>query len=141
MTRRSVSKAVAVALNILSFVVMLGLPLWIVTEKFPVQKSEGGILAALGFGGIVMGVIVFFTFKNYIVAYATEKLGAISAGVTLMFIWSAFTAVCIALAKSATLLDNLTSVFFWSAVGSAVGVVLQFIAKIIKEKPRNEETE
>lgn len=141
MTRRSVSKAVAAGLNVLSFVVMLGLPLWIVTEKFPVQKSEGGILAALGFGGVVMGVIVFFTFKNYIVAYATEKLGAISAGVKNMFVLSAFTAVCVALEKSATLLGSLTSVFFWSALGSALGVLLQFIAKIIKEKGKDGEAE
>jgi hypothetical protein len=136
-----VSKAVAVALNILSFVVMLGLPLWIVTEKFPVQKSEGGILAALGFGGIVMGVIVFFTFKKYIVAYATDKLGAISAGVTLTFIWAALTAVCVALAKSATLLDNLTSVFLWSTIGAAAGVVLQTVAKILKERAKDGETD
>ena len=140
MARRSVSKAVAAGLNILSFVVMLGLPLWIVTEKFPVQKSEGGILAALGFGGVVMGVIVFFTFKSYIVAYAAEKLGAISAGVKNMFGLSAFTAVCVALEKSATLLGSLTSVFFWSALGSALGVLLQFIAKIIKER-NNERAE
>jgi hypothetical protein len=136
-----VSKAVAVALNILSFVVMLGLPLWIVTEKFPVQKSEGGILAALGFGGIVMGVIVFFTFKKYIVAYATDKLGEISAGVTLTFIWAALTAVCVALAKSATLLDNLTSVFLWSTIGAAAGVVLQTVAKILKERAKDGETD
>lgn len=135
MTRRSVSKAVAAGLNILSFVVMLGLPLWIVTEKFPVWRSSvGGAFPALGLGSVVMLVIAFFTFKKYIVAYAVEKLGAISAGVSLLFTWSALSAVCVALAKSATLLNDLISIFVWSAVGAAVGVCMQIAARLIKER-------
>ena len=135
MTRRSVSKAVAAGLNILSFVVMLGLPLWIVTEKFPVWRSSvGGDFPALGLGSVVMLVIAFFTFKKYIVAYAVEKLGAISAGVSLLFTWSALSAVCIALAKRATLLNDLISIFVWSAVGAAVGVCMQIAARLIKER-------
>lgn len=135
MARRAKSKAVAVTLNVLSFVAMLGFPLVVVADKFPVWRSSvGGAFPALGLGSVVMLVIAFFTFKKYIVAYAVEKLGAISAGVSLLFTWSALSAVCIALAKSATLLNDLISIFVWSAAGAAVGVCMQIAAKLIKER-------
>lgn len=141
MTSRTKSKAASVVLNILSFAFMLALPFWAITEKFPIWKEEGGIFSALGGGVIIMAVIAFFTFKKYIVAFATEKLGAISAGTSLLVLWSGLSAVCVALAKSATLLDDLTTIFVWSAVGAAVGVVLQLIAKYIKWRTTNGNSE
>ena len=134
MKRRAKSKTTATVLNILSFVVMLGLPFLVIAEKFPVWKAAGGILSALGGGSIVMLVIAFFTFKKYILAFAAEKLGAISAGVSLLLLWVTLSVVCVALGKSATLLNDLTTIFVWSAVGSAVGVVMQIAAKLMKER-------
>lgn len=132
MTKRTKSKALAFALNVASFIVMLAPPFWVIIEKFPIWKSEGGAFSALGGGAIIMAVIAFFTFKKYIIAYATEKLGAISAGASLLVLWSALSAVCVALSKSATLLDDLTTIFIWSALGAGVGVVMQLVAKYIK---------
>lgn len=140
MARRAKSKTTATVLNILSFVVMLGLPFMVIAEKFPIWNAAGGILSALGGGSIVMLVIAFFTFKKYILAFAAEKLGAISAGVSLLLLWVTLSVVCVALGKSATLLNDLTTIFVWSAVGSAVGVVMQIAARLIKER-NNERAE
>jgi hypothetical protein len=119
---------------------MLGLPFMVIAEKFPIWNAAGGILSALGGGSIVMLVIAFFTFKKYILAFAAEKLGAISAGVSLLLLWVTLSVVCVALGKSATLLNDLTTIFVWSAVGSAVGVVMQIAARLIKER-NNERAE
>ena len=140
MARRAKSKTTATVLNILSFVVMLGLPFMVIAEKFPIWNAAGGILSARGGGSIVMLVIAFFTFKKYILAFAAEKLGAISAGVSLLLLWVTLSVVCVALGKSATLLNDLTTIFVWSAVGSAVGVVMQIAARLIKER-NNERAE
>ena len=140
MARRAKSKKTATLINVLSFVVMLGLPFVVVVDKFPVWKTAGGILSAIGGGGVVMLVIAFFTFKKYILAYAAEKLGAISAGVSLLLLWVTLSVVCVALAKSATLLSDLTTIFIWSAAGSAIGVVMQIAAKLMKER-NNERAE
>ena len=134
MKRRAKSKTTATVLTILSFMVMLGLPFLVIAEKFPVWKAEGGIFSALGGGSIVMLVIAFFTFKKYILAFAAEKLGAISAGVSLLLLWVTLSVVCVALGKSATLLNDLTTIFVWSAAGSAIGVVMQIVAKLMKER-------
>lgn len=131
MKSRTLSKTIAFALNVLSFVAMLVPPFVVVSEKFPAWNASGGILTAIGGGGVVMLVIAFFTFKKYILAYATEKLGAISAGVSLLLLWSGFTVVLIVLDKSATLLDDLITVFLWAAIGAAVGVVMQVIARYL----------
>ena len=140
MKRRAKSKTTATVLTILSFMVMLGLPFLVITEKFPIWKAAGGIFSALGGGSIVMLVIAFFTFKKYILAYAAEKLGAISAGVSLLLLWVTLSVVCVALGKSATLLSDLTTIFVWSAAGSAIGVVMQIVAKLMKER-NNERAE
>lgn len=134
MKTRTKLKTASSIITVLSFVAILGFPFWAICQRFPVMKAQGGSSSAIGSGTIIMAVIAFFVFKKYIVAFATEKLGVISAGVALMFLFGAVTGVLYALAKSATLLDNMTTVFLWATIGATVGVLLQILAKFLREK-------
>ena len=134
MTSRTRNKSIALLLNVLSFVIMLGIPFLVIIEKFPSWKQAGGIFSACGVGVFVMAFIAFLIFKKYIIAWATEKLGVISAGVSLIFVFGSLSAVFLVLSFSATLLNDLTTIFVCSTIASIIGVVLQIIARHLKKK-------
>ena len=138
MTKR---KAVAVFLRALAVALFLALPAAVISTKFPLWREQGGSGVAIGSGSLLLIAIVFITFKKYITAFAAEKLGALSAGVSLVFLWSALTLVCILLAKIATIIDDLTTVFLWSAIGAAAGLSCQALARLIVREPKQKEAD
>lgn len=134
-------KAWAWVLRILAWAVTVGMPLTIVAYKFPLWKAQGGGSGAMGAGTIILIIIVLVTFRKYIVAWAKEKLGALSAGVSLVLLWSTLAVVCMVLASITTILEDLATVFLFSAIGAAIGVALLHGARKIsqmEEKPREE---
>lgn len=138
MTKR---KAVAVFLRALAIALFLALPAAVISTKFPLWREQGGSGVAIGSGALLLIAIIFITFKKYITAFAAEKLGALSAGVSLVFLWSAMTLVCILMAEIATIIDDLTTVFLWSAIGAAAGLSCQTIARRIEQPKQQKEAD
>lgn len=134
-------KALVWSLRVLAVASMIGIPLSIIAYKFPLWRSQGGGGGAVGAGAILIMVILFFTFRKYITAWATEKLGTLSAGVSLVFTWSGLAVVCMVLAAITTILQDLATVFLFAAVGAALGVGLLLGAKKLNAMEDIEEEE
>lgn len=135
MTRKR--KAFSVVLRVFSGLSYVAFPAGVIYTKFPLWKEQGGDGVAIGSGAIILLAIAFLTFKKYITAFAAEKLGTISAGVSLLLIWGTATLVCFLLAKLTTILNDLSTVFLWSAIGAAAGLGCQGTAKLIGRDPKN----
>lgn len=138
MTKR---KAVAVVLRVLAVALFIALPAAVISTKFPLWREQGGSGVAIGSGSLLLIAIVFVTFKKYITAFAAEKLGALSAGVSLVFLWSALTLVCVMIAEIETIINDLTTIFLWSAIGSAAGLACLTIARLIVREPKQKEAD
>lgn len=126
-------KALVWFLRVLAVASMIGIPFSIIAYKFPLWRTQGGGGGAVGAGAILLMVILFFTFRKYITAWAAEKLGTLSAGVSLVFTWSGLAVVCMVLAAITTILQDLATVFLFAAVGAALGVGLLHLAKRLNE--------
>ena len=120
-------------MRVLAVASMIGIPFSIISYKFPLWRTQGGGGGAVGAGAILLMVILFFTFRKYITAWAAEKLGTLSAGVSLVFTWSGLAVVCMVLAAITTILQDLATVFLFAAVGAALGVGLLHLAKRLNE--------
>jgi hypothetical protein len=81
------------------------------------------------------------TFKKYITAIAAEKLGTISAGIALVFLWFGLAIALYAVASLATMLNDLSTVFLWAGIGATGGVALQFWAKCLKKRIKEDDTD
>lgn len=127
-------KALVWSLRVLAVASMIGIPLSIIAYKFPLWRSQGGGAGAFGAGAIICLVILFITFRKYITAWAAEKLGELSAGVALIFLWSGLSVICIVLSSITNILEDLATVFLFAAIGAAVGLGLLTIAKRLKLK-------
>ena len=126
-------KALVWSLRVLAVASMIGIPFSNIAYKFPLWSTQGGGGGAVGAGAILLMVILFFTFRKYITAWAAEKLGTLSAGVSLVFTWSGLAVVCMVLAAITTILQDLATVFLFAAVGAALGVGLLHLAKRLNE--------
>lgn len=129
MTKR---KVVAWVLRILAVAATVGLPFAVVYTKFPLWRTQGGRFGAVGTGAIILLIVIFVTFKRYIMAWAAEKLGTLSAGVSLVLLWSTAAIICLAIAAITTIVQDLATVFIFAAVGAAIGVGLFSVAKMIR---------
>ena len=139
-SRKTRTNVLSTILWISSFLSMISFPVWAVSIKYPLWREQGHGGIAIGSGTIIITVIVFVCFKKYISAFAAEKLGLIiSSGVSLVLLWSGLALSCAILAKATTVLDDLTTVFVWSAVGTLLGVVMQIIAKFAAEYTSDKE--
>lgn len=126
-------KALAWLLRVLAVASMVGIPFSVIAYKFPLWRSQGGG-KAIGAGAIILLVILFATFRKYVTAWAAEKLGALSAGVSLILLWSGLAVVCLVLSSITTILEDLATVFIFTAIGAAVGVTLLTVAKRMSRK-------
>lgn len=138
MTKR---KAVAISLRVLAVALFLALPAAVISTKFPLWKDQGGSGVAIGSGSLLLIAIIFITFRKYITAFAAEKLGALSAGVSLVFLWSSMTLMCALLSEIETIINDLTTVFLWSAIGAAAGLVCLTVARCIEREPKRKEAD
>ena len=127
-------KALVWSLRVLAVASMIGIPFSIIAYKFPLWRTQGGGGGAVGAGAILLMVILFFTFRKYITAWAAEKLGTLSAGVSLILLWSGLAVVCLILTAITTILEDLATVFIFAAIGAAVGVILLAVAKRLSRK-------
>lgn len=127
-------KALVWSLRVLAVASMIGIPFSIIAYKFPLWRTQGGGGGAVGAGAIILVVILFATFRKYVTAWAAEKLGTLSAGVSLILLWSGLAVVCLILTAITTILEDLATVFIFAAIGAAVGVVLLAVAKRLNRK-------
>lgn len=131
MTKR---KALVWLLRSLAVASTIGVPFSVVAYKFPLWRTQGGGSGAIGAGAIILLVIIFATFRRYVTAWIAEKLGALSAGVSLVLLWSGAAIVCLILTSITTILQDLATVFIFAAVGAAVGVGLFAVAARLTAK-------
>jgi hypothetical protein len=140
MTAKRIKAAIA-ALYTLSVICFFAPVVWAIYDKFPLWRSQGGGGLAIGSGVVIVCVVVYMTFKKYITAIAAEKLGTISAGVALVCLWFGLSIALYALASLATMLNDLSTVFLWAGIGATAGVSLQFWAKCLKKRIKEDETD
>lgn len=132
MTRKR--KSLVLLLRVLAVVSMIGIPFSVIAYKFPLWRTQGGGAGAVGAGAIILVVILFATFRKYVTAWAAEKLGTLSAGVSLILLWSGLAVMCLILTAITTILEDLATVFIFAAIGASVGVGLFAAARRLSAK-------
>jgi hypothetical protein len=140
MTVRRIKAAIAV-LYTLSVICFFAPVVWAIWDKFPLWRSQGGGGLAIGSGVVIVCVVVYMTFKKYITAIAAEKLGTLSAGVALVLLWFGLAIALYAVASLATMLNDLSTVFLWAGIGATAGVALQFWAKCLKKRIKEDDAD
>lgn len=134
-------KAAITALYALSVICFFAPVVWAIWDKYTLWRSQGGGGLAIGSGVVIVFVVAYMTFKKYITAFAAEKLGTISAGIALVFLWFGLAIALYAVASLATMLNDLSTVFLWAGIGATAGVALQFWARCLKKRIKEDDAD
>ena len=125
-------------LRLLAYASFIIFPVGAVLEKFPVWVDKIGVGASLGFGGLLIGIILAWTLRNALGAWLQKLLGG--------FVWSQSkfwcggTVILLILNAVGEIVADILVVWIAGCIGMAVGTVLLLIAGRLARPAKPEET-
>lgn len=103
-------------------------PLWAISTKFPIWETK----SAVGVGGILAVLIVFFIFRRSIFSFFRKKLNLVHAPPLVG--WLVLLGVSYGFLYLSTFVEDIITVFWMGFIGCGIGTVLTFIAENIIRK-------
>lgn len=110
-----------------SVIVSCALPMCAVIEHFPLWTASHGTVRSVGAGGIICLVIAAVVFRRSVFGWLRDRLHLRHAppiAVWLIMLAASYLLICIT-----PFVRDLTAVFWFGLVGSAVGTALTFVAE------------
>ena len=126
---------IARGLKVLAFTVNILFPAWAVMDKFPVWKEERGLLASLGVGALIIGVIVAWTARNALAAWVKRMLGDFAYAQSAF--WLGGVVILLILNAVAGLVADLLTVWIAGTAGMLAGTAILWAAKRVSGGAEN----
>lgn len=123
-------------LKIFSVLVACGLPIYAVSEHFPLWKVSYGTSRSIGAGAIISLIIIVVVFRKSVFQFIQDKLNLRHA--PPLVIWLIMLIVSYVLLYINQFIRDLTTVFWFGLVGCAVGTALTFVAENVFGKKKED---
>jgi Na+-translocating ferredoxin:NAD+ oxidoreductase RnfE subunit len=112
--------------KVVSFCTACGMPIYAISEHFPMWAVEHGSSRSLGSGVVIAGIVMLVVFKSTVFSWLKEKLqGKHAPPVT---IWIVALIVCYILIYINKFLIDLTSILWMGLIGCVIGNAFNYIA-------------
>lgn len=108
-------------------------PLWAISTKFPLWGTK----SAIGIGGILAVLVVFFIFRRSIFSFFRKKLNLVHAPPLVG--WLVLLGVSYGFLYLSTFVEDIITVFWMGFIGCCIGTGLTFIAENIIRKGKDNE--
>lgn len=125
-------------LRLLAYVSFLAFPVWAVLDKFPLWVDKSGAAAAIGAGGVLIGIILAWTLRNALAAWLQKLLGGFAWSQSKF--WCGGTVILLILNAVGGIVADLLVVWIAGCIGMAVGTALLLIAGRLARPAKPEET-
>lgn len=130
-TRREKSrKWAARGMHIGAYATFILCPISAVVAKFPLWKEQGGLMASLGVGSLVISVIVAFTLRNFFADWIRRRFGGFAWDQSKF--WIGGTIVLLVLNMIGNIISDLLTVWLAGTCGMLVGTILLVLEKKVK---------
>jgi membrane protease YdiL (CAAX protease family) len=123
-------------LKIFSVLVACGLPIYAVSEHFPLWKASYGTSRSIGAGAIISLIIIVLVFRKSVFEFMRDKLNLRHA--PPLVIPLIMLIVSYILLYINQFIRDLTTVFWFWLAGCAVGTALTFIAENVFGKKKED---
>ena len=108
-------------------------PLWAISTKFPMWGTK----SAIGVGGILAVLVVFFIFRRSIFSFFRKKLNLVHAPPLVG--WLVLLGASYGFLYLSTFVEDIITVFWMGFIGCFIGTGLTFIAENIIRKGKDDE--
>ena len=123
-------------LKIFSVLISCGLPIYAVSEHFPLWKISYGTTRSIGAGGIICLCIVVIVFRKSVFQFMRDRLNLKHA--PPLAVWLIMLILSYVLLYINQFIRDLTSVFWFGLVGCAVGTAMTFVAENVFGKKKED---
>ena len=120
-------KLLYLAFKISAILISCGLPIYAVSEHFPLWKESFGTSRTVGAGGIICLLIVVTVFRRTVFRFLRDKFNLEHA--PPLAVWLVLLAVSYVLVYINGFIRALTTVLWFGLVGCAIGMALTFVAE------------
>lgn len=124
--------------KILSVLVSIALPIWAIVDKFPLISVKEGAGKTIGFGAILILIVIVIVFRKAVFEFIAEKLDIKHA--PPLVIWLVLIVISYVLLYLGNLMHEMSIVFWMGFIGCAIGNVLTYISQRFAE-PKEEKSE
>lgn len=108
------------------------LPIFAICEKFPLWNEEHGSERTVGFGIILIAIVLLIIFRKTVFDFIRDHLDLKHA--PPIVIWLVMLVIAYILIYIAEIMSDLTTVFWMGALGSVIGTALTFVSNKFKKK-------
>ena len=113
--------------KILSVLVSIALPIWAIVDKFPLISVKEGAGKTIGFGVILILIVVLIVFRKTVFEFIAEKLDIKHA--PPLIIWLVLIVISYVLLYLGNLMHEMSIVFWMGFIGCAIGNVLTYVSQ------------
>ena len=113
--------------KLLSIVVSCSLPVWAVTEKFPLWKKDYGTGRSVGMGIILIAIVLLVIFRRTVFDFIRDHLNLKHA--PPLTIWLVMLVISHVLIYIGEVMRDMTTVFWMGFFGCIIGTFLTYISE------------
>lgn len=114
--------------KVLSFIVSVGLPVWVVINKFPLWVATHGVTRSVGAGGIIIAIIVAVALRDQVFGYMKQRFKIGHA--PKITGWVVGLIIVYSLMFIVKFLYDISQVLWMGFIGSIVGTLLTLSGEI-----------
>lgn len=118
--------------KLLSIVVSCSLPVWAVTEKFPLWKKDYGTGRSVGMGIILIAIVLLVIFRRTVFDFIRDHLNLKHA--PPLTIWLVMLVISHILVYIGDVMRDMTTVFWMGFIGCIIGTFLTYISERFSTK-------
>lgn len=127
-------KSVYLFVKLISVLVSCVFPLWAIYTKFPIL---GTTKSAIGVGGILAILVVFFVFRKSVFAFFQKRLNLVHAPPLVG--WLVLLGASYGFLYLSNFVEDIITVLWMGLIGCCIGTGLTFIAENIIRKGKDNE--
>lgn len=120
------------SLKIASIIISCALPIWAICERFPIWTEAHGTEKTIGFGVILIGIVLVIIFRKTVFDFMRDRLNLKHA--PPLIVWCIMLVISYILVYIGDVMKDMAIVFWMGFIGCAIGTFLTYLSNLCKSK-------
>ena len=113
-----------------SILISCALPIWAISEKFPIWTEKHGTTHSIGIGFVLVIIVILIVFRRTVFDYIKDHFDLKHA--PPLMVWLVMLVISYVFIYLGEVMRDMTTVLWMGLIGCAIGTVLTYISNKFK---------
>ena len=113
-----------------SILISCALPIWAISEKFPIWTEKHGTTHSIGIGFVLVIIVILIVFRRTVFNYIKDHFDLKHA--PPLMVWLVMLVISYVFIYLGEVMRDMTTVLWMGLIGCAIGTVLTYISNKFK---------